>query len=450
MTPVTPWQESFVFGVSLRPIGDVHAREILDSRGNPTVEVDVRLLGGALGGAAVPSGASTGTQEAVELRDGDPLRFGGKGVERAVASVNGEIRKALIGSDALDQKGVDERLIDLDGTPMKSRLGANAILGVSMAIARAAAAAMDQPLYWYLRTDPAPITLPIPMINVINGGAHASNALDFQEFMLVPQGAPTFKEAIRWSAETFHVLKGLLRDRGEGTGVGDEGGYAPNLTHPADALELLVKAIAKAGYRSGKHIALAMDPAASELYRDGRYTFPKSGLPAITSNEMVDLLADLADRFPVVSIEDGVAEDDWDGWRALTERLGHRALLVGDDVFVTNPAIIEKGIAAKIANAVLIKLNQIGTVTETLKAIKIAHDASYTTVISHRSGETEDTFIADFAVATGARFIKTGSVARSERVAKYNRLLRIEEELGSAAQYAGTIATGSSGTPFRA
>lgn len=433
----------------MKTIGDIHAREILDSRGHPTIEVDVTLKGGALGRAAVPSGASTGTQEALELRDGDPLRFGGKGVERAVAGVNGEIRAALIGSDALDQKGIDDRLIRLDGTPTKSRLGANAILGVSMAVARAAAAAVEQPLYRYLRADSSPMTLPIPMINVINGGAHASNALDFQEFMLVPHGAPTFKEAIRWSAETFHALKGLLRDRGENTGVGDEGGYAPNLTHPRDALQLLMEATVKATYRSGKDIALAMDPAASELYRDGRYTFPKSGLPAITTREMVDLLAQLTDGFPVVSLEDGVAENDWDGWRALTERLGDRVLLVGDDVFVTNPAIIAKGIAAKIANAVLIKLNQIGTVTETLQAIKIAHDASYTTVISHRSGETEDTFIADFAVATGARFIKTGSLARSERVAKYNRLLRIEEELGSTAQYAGRLATASSGKTLR-
>jgi len=450
MTPVTSVAGVLCFGVSLTAIGDVHAREILDSRGNPTVEVDVMLTGGALGRAAVPSGASTGTQEALELRDGDPLRFGGKGVERAVAAVNGEIRAALIGRDALDQKGIDERLIALDGTPMKSRLGANAVLGVSMAVARAAATAAEQPLYRYLRTDPSPMTLPIPMINVINGGAHASNALDFQEFMLVPHGAPTFKEAIRWAAETFHTLKGLLRDRGESTGVGDEGGYAPNLTHPRDALQLLVEAIAKAGYQSGEDIALAMDPAASELYRDGRYTFPKSGLPALTANEMVDLLAQLTDDFPVVSIEDGLAENDWNGWQALTERLGHRVLLVGDDVFVTNPAIIAKGIAAKIANAVLIKLNQIGTVTETLQAIKVAHAASYDTVISHRSGETEDTFIADFAVATGARFIKTGSLARSERVAKYNRLLRIEEKLGFAAQYAGTIAPASSGKPLRA
>jgi enolase len=431
----------------LKTIGDIRAREILDSRGNPTVEVDVTLKDGASGRAAVPSGASTGTLEALELRDGDPRRFGGKGVERAVAGVNGEIRATLMGSDALDQKGIDERLIRLDGTPTKSRLGANAILGVSMAVARAAAAAVGQPLYRYLKTDRSPMTLPIPMINVINGGAHASNALDFQEFMLVPQGAPTFKEAIRWSAETFHTLKGLLRDRGESTGVGDEGGYAPNLTHPRDALTLLVDAIAKATYRSGEDIALAMDPAASELYRDGRYTFPKSGLPTITTSEMVDLLAQLADRFPVVSIEDGVAENDWNGWKVLTERLGDRILLVGDDVFVTNPAIIEKGIAARIANAVLIKLNQIGTVTETLQAIKTAHDASYTTVISHRSGETEDTFIADFAVATGARFIKTGSLARSERVAKYNRLLRIEEELGSAVQYAGIADAATGKTP---
>jgi enolase len=421
----------------LTPIVDVHAREILDSRGNPTVEVDVTLTGGAHGRAAVPSGASTGTQEALELRDGDPLRFGGKGVERAVAAVNGAIRAALAGCDALDQKAIDSRLIDLDGTPTKSRLGANAILGASMAVARAAAAATGRPLYRYLKTGASAMALPIPMINVINGGAHASNALDFQEFMLVPHGAPTFKEAIRWAAETFHALKGLLRDRGENTGVGDEGGYAPNLTHPSDALQLLVNAVAKAGYQSGRDIALAMDPAASELYRDGRYTFPKSGLPALTTSEMVGLLAQLTSEFPVVSIEDGLAEDDWGGWRVLTERLGDRILLVGDDIFVTNPAIIAKGIAAKIANAVLIKLNQIGTVTETLEAIAVAHEAGYTTVISHRSGETEDTFIADFAVATGARFIKSGSLARSERVAKYNRLLRIEEELGSSAQYAG-------------
>ena len=420
-------------------IDDLHAREILDSRGNPTVEVDVALKGGVLGRAAVPSGASTGTLEALELRDGDPLRFGGKGVERAVAAVNGEIRSVLVGCDALDQKAIDRRLIDLDGTPTKSRLGANAILGVSMAVARAAAAANGQPLYRYLKTGASAMTLPIPMINVINGGAHASNALDFQEFMLVPQGAPTFKEAIRWSAETFHALKGLLRDRGENTGVGDEGGYAPNLTHPSDALQLLVSAIAKAGYRSATDIALAMDPAASELYRDGRYTFPKSGLPALTTSEMVGLLAQLTIEFPVVSIEDGLAEDDWGGWRVLTERLGDQILLVGDDIFVTNPAIIAKGIAAKIGNAVLIKLNQIGTVTETLQAIAVAHQAHYTTVISHRSGETEDTFIADFAVATGAKYIKTGSVARSERVAKYNRLLRIEEELGPAAHYAGNV-----------
>jgi enolase len=427
--------------VPLKAIADIHAHEILDSRGNPTVEVDVTLAGGVCGRAAVPSGASTGTLEALELRDGDPLRFGGKGVERAVAGVNGEIRAALIGSDALDQEGIDEALIRLDGTATKSRLGANAILGVSMAVARAAAAAVDQPLYRYLRTDSSPMTLPIPMINVINGGAHASNALDFQEFMLVPHGAPTFKEAIRWSAETFHMLKRLLRDRGESTSVGDEGGYAPNLTHPQDAFQLLVDAIVKAAYRPGKDIALAMDPAVSDLYRDGRYMFPKSGLPSLTTNEMVDLLEQLTSAFPVVAIEDGVAENDWAGWRTLTERLGDRVLLVGDDVFVTNPAIIQRGIEGKIANAVLIKLNQIGTVTETLRAIKIAHDASYATVISHRSGETEDTFIADFAVATGARFIKTGSLARSERVAKYNRLLRIEEELGSAALYAGTIAT---------
>ncbi len=433
----------------LNQISDVHAREILDSRGNPTVEVDVTLEGGACGRAAVPSGASTGTQEALELRDGDACRYGGKGVLRAVAAVNGEIRRVLLGRDALGQKAVDQRLIELDGTSTKSRLGANAILGASMAVARAAATAVGQPLYRYLSAGSAQV-LPVPMINVINGGAHAANALDFQEFMLVPHGAPTFKEAIRWAAETFHALKDLLRDRGENTGVGDEGGYAPNLTHPRDALQLLVDAIAKAGYRPGTDIALAMDPAASELCKDGRYAFPKSGLPSLTTSGLVDLLAELVATFPIVSIEDGVAENDWDGWRALTARLGDKILLVGDDVFVTNPAIVARGIAAKIANAVLIKLNQIGTVSETLEAIRVAHDASYTTVISHRSGETEDTFIADFAVATGARFIKTGSMARSERVAKYNQLLRIEEELGSAAQYAGRLAAASFGKTLRA
>ena len=308
-----------------------------------------------------------------------------------------------------------------------------------MAVSRAAASALHQPLYQYLSLGSAAPVLPIPMVNVINGGAHAANALDFQEFMLVPQGAPTFADAVRFAAETFHVLKNLLRDRGHNTGVGDEGGYAPNLKHPREALQLLVEAIAKAGYVPGRDIALAMDPAASELYRDGHYVLPNSGLPTITTSGMIDLLAELVDVFPIVSIEDGVGENDWDGWRALTERLGERILLVGDDVFVTNPRIIAKGIGAHIANAVLIKLNQIGTVTETRAAIAVAHDAGYTTVISHRSGETEDTFIADFAVATGARFIKTGSMARSERVAKYNQLLRIEETLGEAARYAGAV-----------
>ncbi|HVZ22574.1 MAG TPA: phosphopyruvate hydratase [Vicinamibacterales bacterium] len=415
----------------------VHAREILDSRGNPTVEVDVVLADGARGTAAVPSGASTGTQEALELRDGDPTRYGGKGVEHAVANVNGEIRTALV-AKAPDQREIDRALIQLDGTPHKSRLGANAMLGVSMAVARAAAASAGQPLYRYLATGASRHVLPIPMINVINGGVHATNALDFQEFMLVPAGAPTFKEAVRWAAETFHTLKGLLRDQGESTGVGDEGGYAPNLKHPREALQLLVQAVSQAGYTPGKDISLAMDPASSELYRDGKYTFPKAKLEPITSAAMIQLLATLVDEFPIISIEDGVAENDWSGWQALTRELGSQVLLVGDDVFVTNPAIIKRGIAEGVANAVLIKLNQIGTVTETLEAVNVAHAASYTTVISHRSGETEDTFIADLAVATGARFIKTGSLARSERVAKYNRLLRIEEELGPAARYAGT------------
>jgi len=414
----------------------VHAREILDSRGNPTVEVDVVLADGARGTAAVPSGASTGTQEALELRDGDPTRYGGKGVERAVANVNGEICGALV-AKAPDQRDIDRVLIQLDGTPNKSRLGANAMLGVSMAVARAAATSAGEPLYRYLSTGASRHVLPIPMINVINGGVHATNALDFQEFMLVPAGAPTFKEAVRWAAETFHTLKGLLREQGESTGVGDEGGYAPNLRHPREALQLLVQAVSQAGYTPGKDISLAMDPASSELYRDGKYTFPKAKLEPITSAAMIQLLATLVDEFPIISIEDGVAENDWSGWQALTTELGSQVLLVGDDVFVTNPAIIKRGIAEGVANAVLIKLNQIGTVTETLEAINVAHAASYTTVISHRSGETEDTFIADLAVATGARFIKTGSLARSERVAKYNRLLRIEEELGAAARYAG-------------
>lgn len=414
----------------------VAGREILDSRGNPTVEVEVHLEDGAWGRAAVPSGASTGTREALELRDGDASRFLGKGVTRAVAHVNGEVREALLGLEAADQAAVDRRLIDLDGTPGKTRLGANAVLGASMAVARAAAASARQPLYRYLA--PQARVLPVPMVNVINGGAHAPNTLDFQEFMLVPGGAPTFREAVRWSAEVFHVLKAHLKAGGHPTAVGDEGGYAPDFKVPEEALDALVKAIEKAGFRPGQDVALAMDVAASELWDGGRYTFKKAGGESLSTAGMIDRLASLVDTYPIVSIEDGLAEDDWDGWKALTERLGKKIMLVGDDVFVTNPAIIREGIARGIANAVLIKLNQIGTVTETLEAIRLSHEAGWRTVVSHRSGETEDTFIADFSVAAGSGHIKTGSVARSERVAKYNQLMRIEEELGAEARYAGT------------
>jgi len=419
---------------SIGIIQRVTGREILDSRGNPTVEVDVVLDDGASGRAAVPSGASTGQREALELRDGDAKRFAGKGVLTAVANVNGEIARAAAGMPAGDQAALDRRLIELDGTPNKSRLGANAILGVSMAAARAAAASAGLPLYRYLAGE-EPRRLPVPMVNVVNGGAHAPNALDFQEFMLVPIGAPSIREAVRWCAEIFHVLKKLLQDAEHRTAVGDEGGYAPDLRTPEEALALLVQAIERASYRPGHDVALAMDPAASELYRSQRYEFPKSGQPTLSSAQMIDLYAHLIEAYPVVSVEDGLAEDDWDGWRALTERLGRRVMLVGDDIFVTNPDIIDRGIATGVANATLIKLNQIGTVTETLEAVRRSHAAGYRTVISHRSGETEDTFIADFAVAVGASYIKTGSMARSERVAKYNQLMRIEAELGSGARY---------------
>ena len=412
----------------------VLAREIIDSRGNPTVEVDVRLTDGSTGRAAVPSGASTGTREALELRDGDMHRYGGKGVRKAVGNVVAALADALNGIDATDQRAVDRALIAADGTPEKSRLGANALLGASMAAARAAAATRKLPLYRHLATGPID-TLPVPMTNVINGGAHAANALDFQEFMLVPFGASTFSEAVRVLAETFHVLRGILKDAGHVTSVGDEGGYAPDVKHPEEALQLMMQAIEKAGYQPGRDMSLALDVAASELHKGDEYRFPKSGLPSLTTARMIDLLEALADKFPIVSIEDGLGEDDWDGWRTLTERLGNRIMLVGDDLFVTNPAIIRKGIENHVGNAVLIKLNQIGTVSETLDAIAIAHRAGYQTAISHRSGETEDTFIADLAVATGAGYIKTGSMARSERVAKYNQLMRIEEEVGASAVY---------------
>jgi enolase len=415
-------------------ISSVFAREILDSRGNPTVEVDVRLSDGSRGRAAVPSGASTGQREALELRDGDPLRFGGKGVQKAVGHVNGEIATALAGKEAGDQRVVDLQLIALDGTQNKDRLGANAILGVSMAVARAAAESAGVPLYRHLHAREA-YSLPIPTINVINGGAHAANALDFQEFMLVPLGAPTMAEAVRWGAETFHVLKALLESAGHVTSVGDEGGYAPNITTAEEALDLLVAAIEHAGYKPGVDIGVSMDPASSELYHHGKYEFRKSGQPTLTTEEMIALVEGLVGKYSPVFIEDGLAENDWAGWQELTRRLGDRTLLVGDDIFVTNPSIIREGIAKGVANATLIKLNQIGTVTETLDAVKTSHNAGYRTVISHRSGETEDTFIADLAVAVGAAYIKTGSMARSERVAKYNQLVRIEQELGAAGRF---------------
>ena len=415
-------------------IDRITAREILDSRGNPTIEVDVLLTDGAHGRAAVPSGASTGEREALELRDGDPLRYGGKGVRTAVEHVKTDIAGALVGLDPRDQSAIDQRLINLDGTPNKSHLGANAILGTSMAVARAAAASAGLPLYRYLRPREE-YSLPIPTVNVVNGGAHAANALDFQEFMLVPVGARSMAQAVRWSAETFHTLKRLLADGGHVTSLGDEGGYAPNLTTANQALDLLVESITHAGFKAGTDISLAMDPATSELFHDGRYEFRKSGRPPLTTGDMIDLFEQLVGQYPIVFIEDGLAEQDWDGWVTLTERLGSRVLLVGDDIFVTNPAILREGIARRIGNATLIKLNQIGTVTETLEAIDISHQAGYRTVVSHRSGETEDTFIADLAVAAGAAYIKTGSMARSERVAKYNQLLRIEEELGEAAVF---------------
>lgn len=415
-------------------ISDIQAREILDSRGNPTVEVDLILSDGSRGRAAVPSGASTGDREALELRDMDPVRYGGKGVKKAVAHVNREIASALRGQSASPQGAIDRALIDLDGTPNKARLGANAILGVSMAAARASAASAGLPLYRYLVARDT-YSLPIPTVNVLNGGAHAANALDFQEFMLVPVGAPTMAEAVRWAAETFHALKGLLRDAGHVTGVGDEGGYAPNLQSAEEALDMLMRAVEHAGYRPGHDIRLSMDPAASELFHQGRYEFAKSGQPARTTADMIDLFERLVERYPLVFIEDGLSEHDWDGWKALTERLAPRVLLVGDDIFVTNPAIIRDAVARGIGNASLIKLNQIGTVTETLEAIQVSHEAGYRTVISHRSGETEDTFIADLAVATEAAYIKTGSMARSERVAKYNQLMRIESELGTRASF---------------
>jgi enolase len=418
-------------------IAHVHGRQIFDSRGNPTVEVDVRLDSGAFGRAAVPSGASTGEHEAVELRDGGKA-YGGKGVSNAVGHVNGEIAAAVTGRDAADQAGLDHALIALDGTDTKARLGANAILGVSLAVARAQAAELDQPLWRYLGGEAAAL-LPTPMLNVLNGGAHADNPVDFQEFMIVPVGAANFVEAMRMATETYHRLKSTLNSRGLATGVGDEGGFAPALESNEAPLELLVTSIEAAGYTPGEQIAIAMDPAASEFFSDGAYNLKGEGR-TLSSSEMVDYYEQLIGRYPIISIEDGMAENDWHGWAALTERVGKRIQLVGDDIFVTNPAILRRGIDAAVANSILIKLNQIGTLTETLDTIALAHEANYTAVVSHRSGETEDALIADFVVATAVGQIKTGAPARSERVAKYNQLLRIEEELGDRARFAGRAA----------
>jgi len=424
-------------------ITSVHAREILDSRGNPTVEVDAVVQGNegghpvrGEGRAGVPSGASTGSREAVELRDGDKSRFGGKGVQKAVAHVNETLANAVKGRDAADQAGLDGALIALDGTPNKGKLGANAILGVSMAVARAVAQARGIPLHTLLAAG-GPEVLPVPMFNVLNGGAHADSTVDLQEFMVAPVGAGSFREAVRMGAEVYHALKGVLKKRGYGTGVGDEGGFAPSLEANVEAIEVILEAIGAAGFAAGKDIVLCLDAAASEFYEDGAYVFRKSGGGSKTAAEMVDFYADWVRQFPIWSIEDGLAEGDWDGWAHLTERLGKQIQLVGDDIFVTNPAIIQRAIDAHVANASLIKLNQIGTLTETLKAISLSQGAGYGTVISHRSGETPDDAIADLAVATCARQIKTGAPCRGERVAKYNQLMRIEAQLGSAARYAG-------------
>jgi len=418
-----------------RTIIDVWAREVLDSRANPTVEVDVTLDDGSFGRAAVPSGASTGAREALELRDGDKDRYLGKGVLKAVANVNETLAPEIIGMDALDQAAVDKAMIALDGTEMKSKLGANAILGVSLAVARAAANSLGLPLYRYIGGAAARI-LPVPMMNILNGGEHADNNVDIQEFMVVPAGADTFAESLRQGAEVFHALKKVLKDRGLASGQGDEGGFAPDLQSNEEALELLVLAIEKAGLKPGEDTFLAIDAAASEFYQDGRYVLTGEG-KTFTASEMVDYYAQLAERYPIISLEDGLAEDDWEGWHELTVRLGDRIQLVGDDLFVTNTKLLSRGIEEEVANSILIKVNQIGTLTETLAAIEMAKRAGYTAVVSHRSGETEDTTIADIVVATGTGQIKTGAPSRSERVAKYNQLLRIEEMLGESALFAG-------------
>jgi len=416
-------------------ITEIKAREILDSRGNPTIEVDVRLRGGALGRAAVPSGASTGVHEALELRDGDAKRYGGKGVLKAVANVNRTIAGKLKGADAANQSALDRALIELDGTPNKSKLGANATLGVSLAAAYASAAAAGVPLYRYLNPDAH--VMPVPQMNVVNGGRHADSNVDMQEFMIVPAGAGNFADAIRMGAEVFHALAAVLKKRGHSTNVGDEGGFAPNLKSNEEPIEVILDAIANAGYRPGIDVSIALDPASSEFYEDGKYVFARSDKRARSAEQMVDFYAGWLKKYPIVSLEDGLAEDDWAGWKILTRELGAKTQLVGDDIFVTNPKFLKRGIEEHVANSILIKLNQIGTLTETLATIEMARRAGYTSVISHRSGETEDTTIADLAVATGAGQIKTGSMSRSERIAKYNRLLRIAEELGAKAQYPG-------------
>jgi enolase len=417
-------------------IAAIHAREVLDSRGNPTVEAEVFLADGSMGRAIVPSGASTGEHEAVELRDADTNRFQGKGVLKAVENVNGEIAEALANWDAFDQRGLDGRLIELDGTENKGRLGANALLSVSMAAARASARSIDIPLYRYLGGAGAN-TLPTPMMNILNGGAHADNNVDFQEFMVMPVGAPSFSEALRWGVEVFHTLKGVLKKRGYNTAVGDEGGFAPSVKSNVEAIEVVLEAISKAGYKPGEEIAIALDPAASEFYQDGKYVFKKSDKSTKSSDEMVNFWAKWVKDYPIVSLEDGLAENDWDGWQKLTKELGSKIQLVGDDIFVTNIQFLQEGIDKGVANSILVKVNQIGTVSETLDAIDLARRNGYTSVISHRSGETEDTFIADLAVATGAGQIKTGSASRTDRIAKYNQLLRIEEELAGTSRFLG-------------
>jgi len=419
-------------------IVEIKAREILDSRGNPTIEVDVRLRGGAFGHAAVPSGASTGVHEALELRDGDAKRYGGKGVLQAVANVNQAIAGKLKGADAADQSAIDRTMIEMDGTPNKSKLGANAMLGVSLASAHAAAAAKNVPLYRYLNPDAR--VMPVPMMNVLNGGRHADSNVDMQEFMIMPVGAPNMAEAIRMGAEVFHALAAVLKKRGHSTNVGDEGGFAPNLRNNEEPMELLIEAITNAGYRAGADVSIALDPASSEFFEEGKYVFAKSDNSSHSAAQMVELYATWLRKYPILSFEDPLAEDDWAGWKILTRELGAKVQLVGDDIFVTNPKFLKRGIDEHVANSILIKLNQIGTLTETLATIEMARAAGYSSVISHRSGETEDTTIADLVVATGAGQIKTGSLSRSDRNAKYNRLIRIAEELGAKATYPGVAA----------